>query len=138
MPDFSEAMEGDRVFSITKGWGGVVQVDRVKICVDFGGLGHCSYTLDGKEYRNDLWPTLYWDVIDLKIPESALTPPKRKVKKYAVLKMDVIVSGKPPNQKKEPANHGFYILRDSIKDALEYMHFYPFVCRGPFEIEVDE
>jgi len=127
MPDFSEAELGDRVFSITKGWGGVVQVDRVKICVDFGDLGHCSYTLDGKEYRNDLWPALYWDEVTLNIPKSALTLPKRKVKKY--------------------------ILYDKFRDSGSVAQFRIFgdqqladVCReswsdrydGPFEIEIEE
>ena len=141
MPDFSKAREGDKVFSILNGWGFVISVEQANpstIRVDFGVEGYCSYTLNGKRYYNDLRPDLYWDEVTLNIPESALTPPKRKVKKYAVLRMDVIVSGKPPNQKKEPAHRGFYILRDSIKDALEYMHFYPFVCKGPFEVEIEE
>ena len=124
---FSKARVGDRVFSITKGWGGVVQVDRVKICVDFGGLGHCSYTLDGKEYRNDLWPTLYWDVIDLKIPESALTPPKRKVKRYILLDKGRCLD-----------NVGQIRMFDDMQLAEVCQKTYPKRYEGPFEIEIEE
>jgi len=129
MPDFSKAREGDRVFSILSGWGEIADTKGTvyPLLVKFEvGSSNC-YIMDGRLDRDDIRADLYWDEVTLNIPKSALTLPKRKVKKY--------------------------ILYDKFRDSGSVAQFRIFgdqqladVCReswsdrydGPFEIEIEE
>jgi len=140
MPDFSKARKGDRVFSILSGWGEIADtkgaVYPLQVKFDVGSSNY--YTMDGRLDRDDIRADLYWDEVTLNIPESATTPPKRKVKRFAVLRIDKTITGKGPLSKVEIAEWGQFALFNSNTEAIEYMDGAPFMCKGPFEIEIKE
>lgn len=79
MDKFSNAKVGDKVFSLKFGWGKIINTsysNDFPLNVSFATKGYSSYTLDGKSWMQDEYPSLFWNrpVID----DPA---PKRKVKK---------------------------------------------------------
>lgn len=70
---FRNAKVGDRVWSIRHCWGTIVEINPNYGCplrVEFDKCdGLTSFTMDGKEYVDDINPTLFWDEIKFNIPE---------------------------------------------------------------------
>lgn len=124
MPDFSKAREGDKVFSILSGWGEIADTKGTvyPLLVKFEvGSSNC-YIMDGRLDRDDIRADLYWDEVTLNVPESALAPPKRKVKKQILLDP---VTGKYYDAGKA------VILEPGERVCMENL-------QGPFEIEIEE
>lgn len=74
---FSDAKVGDRVWSLTEGWGVVTEHStslhyNYPLAVGFENGAHRSYTLWGLSHINDLNPTLFWDEVKVEIPEKPL------------------------------------------------------------------
>lgn len=76
-----EIRVGDRVWSIPLGWGEVTELDEnnsdYPICVKFEG-GSRLFTDDGKLYKKDENPILFWQPIEFEIPKK----PKKKEKAW--------------------------------------------------------
>lgn len=77
---FSNAKAGDRVWSMNKGHGVIVKINtyedypiEVNFCTGLSDF----YTVEGKDYPNDLHPTLFWDEIVFEAPKKPL--PKLEV-----------------------------------------------------------
>lgn len=77
---FSNAKVGDKVWSLNKGWGIVektgqsaIYTFRVRYNEEITEL----YTEDGKMYRSDKYPTLFWDELVFEVPKKPL--PKLEV-----------------------------------------------------------
>ena len=73
---FSDAKVGDRVWSLTEGWGVVIerrgQRFHYPLNVKFEG-GSCRlYTLRGRLHIEDHSPSLFWDEVKFEIPEKPL------------------------------------------------------------------
>ena len=73
---FSDAKVGDRVWSLTQGWG-VITAHRTPLyqyplTVEFENGEDERYTLWGLCDINNLNPTLFWDKIKIEIPEKPL------------------------------------------------------------------
>jgi hypothetical protein len=76
---FEKAKPGDRVWDIRKGWGTVVcnHVDGAyPIKVNFDNEPNDTFTLEGKSFKPDLNPTLFWDELKFVVPEQ---PPRAKL-----------------------------------------------------------
>lgn len=75
---FKNAKVGNRVWSLTNGWGTVISAYDSSSCfpihVQFDGDDgdSDSYMACGKLYEDDLNPTLFWDEIKLDIPKKPL------------------------------------------------------------------
>lgn len=73
---FSDAKAGDKVWSITHGWG--VVTARLEphhsypLTVEFEDRGRITYTLWGLRHFSDHNPTLFWDEVKFEIPEKPL------------------------------------------------------------------
>ena len=125
MPDFSEAEVGDRVFSILSGWGEIADTKGAvyPLLVKFNvGSSNC-YIMDGRLDSDDIRADLYWDEVTLDVPESALTPPKRKVKKQILLD--------PVMGRYYDAGKAVILGPGEKRVCMENL-------QGPFEIEVEE
>lgn len=76
---FENAKVGDKVWSVRKGWGKVVDVDTSEtysVKVEFAKIWPMlSYTIDGKYSKTDMYRELFWNEVKFEIPER----PKRKV-----------------------------------------------------------
>ena len=79
---FKDAKAGDIVWSVINGWG-KIEIFNIKsdyplsdypLEVKFNRTTE-SYTLDGKNHALSLYPTLYWDKIEITPPPK----PKKKV-----------------------------------------------------------
>lgn len=61
---------GDKVFSLTNGW------DIITGISDFASYpietNETVYTIEGKRYKDDLTPTIFWDEITVEIPKRPL------------------------------------------------------------------
>jgi hypothetical protein len=79
---FKTAKPGDRVWDIRKGWGTIFcnhisdASDDYPIEVNFDNESNDTYTLEGKSFRPDLNPTLFWDETKFVVPEQ---PPRTKL-----------------------------------------------------------
>lgn len=73
---FTDAKAGDRVWSITEGWGVIRERRRpptsYPLYVDFDNGNHKTYTLWGKYNYKDHGPTLFWDEVKTETPEKPL------------------------------------------------------------------
>jgi hypothetical protein len=78
---FENAKVGDQVWSITRGWGRIIEInddeaDNYPISVKFECANEPqSYTLTGKYLKEDLLPAIYWNEVGLTIPDSAKCRP---------------------------------------------------------------
>lgn len=73
---FTDAKVGDRVWSLTNGWG-VIKERRsphyhYPLTVEFDNGEYETYTLWGLSKIDDMNPTLFWDEIVIEIPEKPL------------------------------------------------------------------
>ena len=73
---FTDAKAGDRVWSITEGWGVIRErrepLYQYPLTVDFENGSYRAYTLWGRLYISDLNPTLFWDEVKTETPEKPL------------------------------------------------------------------
>ena len=63
---FSNSKVGDKVYTISKGWGEVDEIDNSEmysITVMFDEHTRNTYTKEGKEYEEDINPNLFWDEV---------------------------------------------------------------------------
>lgn len=72
---FETAKVGDRVWSVSYGWGRIYGRASQEFFVDFHGFGSVSYSFGG--YHGDESRTLFWDEIQMIPPEK----PRQTVKK---------------------------------------------------------
>jgi hypothetical protein len=76
---FENAEVSDRVWDIRKGWGTIFCNhidDDYPIEVNFDNESNDTYTLEGKSFRPDLNPTLFWDKLEFVVPKQ---PPRNKL-----------------------------------------------------------
>jgi hypothetical protein len=70
------AKEGDRVWSMRHGWGTIRHIeerDRHGIVVVFDHLNKKGiFTVCGKDYIEDLYPTLFWDKVLFTVPQKPI------------------------------------------------------------------
>jgi hypothetical protein len=85
MTTFETAVIGDRVWSITYGWGTIDKFtdNEYKLEVEFDNKSVSTYTLDGR-YSTSQMQTLFWDVIEIVAPEKSL-------KKPTILEVDTLL-----------------------------------------------
>ena len=73
---FSDAKVGDRVWSLTEGWGVIINRyaphAQYPLVVKFGGEHLRRYTLWGLLNFNDRNPTLFWDEVVIEAPTKPL------------------------------------------------------------------
>ncbi len=80
---FESAKVGDRVWSITNGWGTILyfgeKLNWFAVWFDKKPSrdGETQYYLDGRRSVDDIRPTLFWSEVSFNIPPK----PKKKVKK---------------------------------------------------------
>ena len=73
---FSDAKAGDKVWSLTHGWG--VVTARLEphtpypLAVEYEDRSYRTYTLWGLLHFTDLNPTLFWDEVKVEIPEKPM------------------------------------------------------------------
>lgn len=63
---FKNAKVGDKVWSISRGWGVVIDIynrSTYSIKVRFDKGGNFSYTCEGRYLEDDLNPALFWDEV---------------------------------------------------------------------------
>lgn len=69
---FTDAKVGDRVWSLTEGWGAISKrfppYTHYRLEVEFENSGHRTYTLCGRYHTSDLNPTLFWDEVQFDAP----------------------------------------------------------------------
>lgn len=73
---FKNAEVGDKVWSVGHGWGKITHIDNddtYPLKVKFDG-DSATYTLEGKFYKDDLNPTLFWDEVKIVPPPKPLKP----------------------------------------------------------------
>jgi hypothetical protein len=70
---FENAQVGDRVWSIRHGWGIIDFITDNKIYVVFDYLNKTRiFTFNGKSVDDDLNPTLFWDEVEINIPQKPI------------------------------------------------------------------
>ena len=73
---FENAKEGDRVWSMRHGWGTISHIDEHKrhgIDVVFDHSGKNGlFAFCGRDYIEDLYPTLFWDVVWFSVPQKPI------------------------------------------------------------------
>ena len=78
---FAGVKVGDKVWSITEGWGTIIDRFRSRaeypLVVEFENREQKTYTLWGRLHIKDISPTLFWDEIEIKAPPKPL--PKLEV-----------------------------------------------------------
>ena len=70
---FKNAKVGDKVWDIRRGWGEISYIEytgKYPIFVKFSNYVSGKFSTEGKEFLNDINPTLYWD-------ELRIIPPKK-------------------------------------------------------------
>ena len=70
---FKDVKVGDKVWGIRRGWGEVSYIEhtgKYPIFVKFSSYVSGKFSTEGKEFVNDINPTLYWD-------EFRIVPPKK-------------------------------------------------------------
>ena len=75
MDNFKNVKPSDRVWDFRKGWGTVVGnlIDyEYPIEVSFDNESNDTYTLEGKSFRLDMNPTLFWDEVKFVIPQKPI------------------------------------------------------------------
>ena len=70
---FRDVKVDDEVWSIQDGWGVVTNLDTgpYQLYVKFECREE-TFTLEGKSYVSNLYPTLFWDEIEIKAPKKPL------------------------------------------------------------------
>lgn len=77
---FENVKVGDKVWSLNKGWGVVEKIEvlnRYPLRVMHDDGSSETYTADGKLYKNDKYPLIFWDEVVFQVPEKPL--PKLEV-----------------------------------------------------------
>lgn len=83
MAKFDNAKVGDNVWSSKKGWGKITKIDKSKVYdlleVTFlissnEDIEKITYTFDGRESLLDLYPTLFWNEVELPTDEEDKKP----------------------------------------------------------------
>ena len=73
---FEDAKIGDKVWSLTEGWGTIIDRFRSRaeypLVVEFENREQKTYTLWGLLHYKDLNPTLFWDEIKIEAPQKPL------------------------------------------------------------------
>ena len=73
---FSDAKAGDKVWSLTEGWGTILERFRSRaeypLVVGFENREQKTYTLWGQLHFKDLNPTLFWDEVKIETPVKPL------------------------------------------------------------------
>lgn len=74
MAQFDDAKVGTRLWSIQYGWGDIEKCNNREfpIKVRFEKGGAVMYTLEGKEFSDDINPTLFWSEVKIDPPERPL------------------------------------------------------------------
>lgn len=71
---FTDAKVGDRVWSLTEGWGVIrnhyAPHTAYPLAVEFENWAYRTYTLCGRYQVKDLNPTLFWDEVNFETPEK--------------------------------------------------------------------
>lgn len=71
MAKFSNAKFYDKVWSIKHGWGRIVAINDLTLCVEFENLDwRETFFVDGKESTGDLNPTLFWEEFKLPVEKE--------------------------------------------------------------------
>ena len=81
---FKDAKAGDKVWDIRRGWGEVSYIEhtgKYPIFVKFSNYVSGKFSTEGKEFLNDINPTLYWD-------EFRIIPPKKPLMWQEPVKFD--------------------------------------------------
>jgi hypothetical protein len=76
---FENAKAGDKVWSMTKGWGTIAQIEKGfsnPIKVDFDNESFSFFNINGTYFDTDLNQTLFWDEIKFEAPPQ---PPQTKL-----------------------------------------------------------
>lgn len=78
---FETASVGDRVWSITLGWGVVKDVlhgveEFYPVVIDFDSGGRETFTRGGLIYKDDIHQSLFWDEVEIKAPTKPKPKPK--------------------------------------------------------------
>jgi hypothetical protein len=108
---FKDAKVGDRVWSITDGWGTIYNIDTDSewpVKVKFENVKD-SFDYDGKEHKHECNPTLFWDEITIVPPPR----PKRKVVKKGTVYLNIY-----PNHITAYANKDQAILVNKQSDIV--------------------
>lgn len=70
---FENAKIGDKVWNIRKGWGIITYIETnstFAINVEFKDGSDIWFLKDGKEFYDDINPTLFWNEIKVDMPEK--------------------------------------------------------------------
>ena len=69
---FEHAKVGDQVWSYTDGYGTIIKITGgdSPIAVKFDGGGQNYFTIDGKRFKTDENPILFWDKIEFEIQKK--------------------------------------------------------------------
>ena len=81
---FKDARVGDRVWSVSQGWGVIADINKSKypVVVEFKESGtRRVFTYEGRWVATDSYPTLFWDEVKIVPPPK----PVRIVKKTAFI-----------------------------------------------------
>lgn len=108
---FKDAKVGDRVWSVGNGWGTVRRITRdekfpIKVAFDNGDTG--SFILDGKEFVDNSYPTLFWDEVKITPPPRPKRKEKRVIEGYLNIyptiytSKEQAIAGQGPNALGEP------------------------------------
>jgi hypothetical protein len=136
---FENAKPGDRVWDIRKGWGTIVCNlidDDYPIEVNFDNESNDTFTLEGKAFRLDLNPTLFWDELKFVVPEQ---PPSTKLI-HGVKVPDISIDPKttklgwryyyPEPSKAQLFDNEFYGCSVDCMTRLKNNLCYPFTDEG--------
>ena len=77
---FETASIGDEVWCVSLGWGAItdiIQTDDYPIVVRFDTRKLDTFTMEGRLYKDDLNPTLFWSEVRIVVP----TKPRPKLNK---------------------------------------------------------
>ena len=74
---FEDAKIGDKVYSLTQGWGEVIEYEtdgeEYPLIVEFEYKGIIErFTIDGRIYNKDKYPALFWNEIAFVVPDKPL------------------------------------------------------------------
>lgn len=130
---FRNAKIGDKVWSVIDDWGTVVKVDNNNISVRFDrdeDYWVQIFRLDGKEYEDDIYPTLYWDKVKFEMPKKPFNLKKElskiKRKKFVMYEDNIFFMWDNAreeiclqNYNKEEIPNVLYYDRNSALDFLE-------------------
>ena len=74
MTTFETASIGDEVWCVSMGWGTITNItnDDYPICVEFDSGKWDSFTMEGRLYKDDLNPLLFWSEVKIVVPTKPL------------------------------------------------------------------